>query len=99
MNLNISNEEPAGQNPQCGHLELRGGIQPALVLAQLLPVLRFPDDFVDGLQDPSAAGLGALQQGEVWCAACGTNRLNLAGFSSFILHFPSHSLISYPLCV
>lgn len=78
-------EEQAGQSPRCGHLELRGGVQPALVLAQLLPVLRFPDDFVDGLQDPSAAGLSALQQGQVWCAGCGTNKLTLTYLCRFFL--------------
>lgn len=59
-----------GPNRPCDHLELRGSVQPALVLAQLLPVLGLPDDFVDGLQDPSAAGLSSLQQGEVWSTSC-----------------------------
>lgn len=71
------------ENPRCSHLELRGGVQPPLVLAQLLPVLRFPDDFVDGLQDPSAAGLSALQQGQVWCTGCGTNKRNLMHLCRF----------------
>lgn len=63
-------EEQAGHNRPCDHLELRGSVQPALVLAQPLPVLGLPDHFVDGLQDPSAAGLSSLQQGEVWCTSC-----------------------------
>ena len=43
------------------HLELRGSVQSALVLAETLPVFGFPDDLIDDLQYSSATSLGALQ--------------------------------------
>lgn len=99
-------EEQAAHNPRRGHLELRGGVQPALVLAQLLPVLRFPDDLVDGLQDPSAAGLSALQQGEVWRARWGGEQTSGASRNlcrvvlfSHLFPPPRYFFISHLLCV
>lgn len=43
------------------HLELRGSVQPALVLVEALPVLSFPDNLVDSLQYPSATRLSTLK--------------------------------------
>lgn len=79
-------EEQAGHDRPREHLELRGSVQPALVLAQPLPVLGLPDYFVDGLQDPSAAGLSSLQQGEVCCTSCGEeNRFLPTILCTFVL--------------
>ncbi len=53
-----------GRNRSAGinvHLELRSSVQPALVLAEVLPVFGFPDNLIDSLQDPSTTGLSALK--------------------------------------
>lgn len=47
------------------HLELRSSIQPALVLAEALPVLRFPNVLIDALQYPSATCVRSLEQGQI----------------------------------
>lgn len=52
----------------CGGIGLslqRREVQPALVLAEPMPVLRLPDILVNSLQNPAATGLCSLQQLQV----------------------------------